>query len=134
MINLKDIAQETKTAKLDYPGYPEFKVTVNLITRPMAQRIHKSCMEVRMSETGIMQEQLNEDKFAVKFIDAAVTSWEGLTGKVIKELMPVDEDAISDDDEIPYSQDNALMLGKNSDQFDKWLNEVVFKLRHFRRK
>jgi hypothetical protein len=133
MINLKDITQETKTATLDYPGYKGFKVKVNLITRPMAQKIHRECMEIRMTESGVMQEQLNEEKFASKFINSAVTGWEGLTGAIVKELMPVDEKAISDEDLVPYSQDNALMLGKNCDQFDKWLNEVVFKLRHFRR-
>ena len=34
--------------------------------------------------------------------------------------------------ELPYNQDNAELLVKNSADFDNWVNEVVFDLENFR--
>jgi putative N-acetylmannosamine-6-phosphate epimerase len=133
MINLKDIAKETKTATLDYPGKKGFKVTVNLVTRTRASKIHKESLQVKMNDLGVMEESINEDKFNNKFVSAAISGWEGLTGAHIKDMLPVDEDAIADEDTIEYTHDNAMMLVQQCGEFDKWLNEVVFKLRHFRR-
>ena len=33
---------------------------------------------------------------------------------------------------MPFSQENAQQLVENSNEFDNWLNEVVFDLDHFR--
>lgn len=132
MINLKDVLQESKTAKIEYPGAKGFYITVGLITRQMANKIRKDCTVTRMSERySSMEETLDENKFAAKFTDAAIKGWEGLNGKIIKELLPV-SDEVKDDDEIPYTQENAEMLIKNSTAFENWVNEVSFKLKYFR--
>ena len=33
---------------------------------------------------------------------------------------------------LPYTEENAQQLVENSNEFDNWLNEVVFDLEHFR--
>ena len=33
---------------------------------------------------------------------------------------------------MPFTQENAQVLVENSQEFDNWLNEVVFDLQHFR--
>ena len=33
---------------------------------------------------------------------------------------------------MDYNSDNAQVLVENSNEFDNWLNEVVFDLEHFR--
>tara|TARA_Y100001963_G_C6724452_1_gene420731 strand:+ start:562 stop:969 length:408 start_codon:yes stop_codon:yes gene_type:complete len=135
MINLKDIAQETRTAVIQFPGMEEFEVTVGLVTRQMSTKIAKESRESRFSETsGMPEERINEDKFVSKFVDVAIKGWDGFKGEYLKQLMPVDESKINDDDLVPFSHDNAVMLMKSSQQFDAWVNEVVFKLKNFRGK
>lgn len=133
MINLKDIAQETKETTLDFPGLEGFQVTVGLVTRQMASKIRKDSMEMRMGDRYSPEEHINEDKFVNKFVEVAIKSWKGLTGSHIKDLMPVDEDKVNDEDTVPFSHDNAVMLMKSSQHFDNWINEVVFKLNNFRK-
>lgn len=132
MINLKDIAVETKQAEIELPGFDGFKVTVNLMTRPKIAKIREECMTIKYTKHGPTNE-LNQDKFADKFSAQAIAKWEGLTGAYIKKLMPVDESAISDDDTVPYSSENASLLLKNSEVFDSWLNDIVFELDNFRK-
>ena len=132
MINLKDVIQDTKTAEIEYPNCKGFMVKVGLVTRPMANKIRKDCTVTKMSERySSMEETIDEDKFSVEFTKAAVKGWSGLTGEHIKSLLPVD-DSVKDEDDIPYSLDNAIMLVKNCSAFETWLNEVVFKLKYFR--
>lgn len=134
MINLKDIAQETRSAVIDFPGMEGFKVTVGLVTRQMSTKIQKESRETKFSErTGLPEDSINEDKFINKFVEVAIKDWKGFKGKYLKDLMPVDESKLDDDDEIPFSHENAVMLMKSSQAFDNWINEVVFKLKHFRR-
>ena len=34
--------------------------------------------------------------------------------------------------QMPYNTENSQLLVENSNEFDNWLNEVVFDLEHFR--
>lgn len=132
MINLKEIAVESKQAEIELPGFDGFKVTVNLMTRPKIAKLREECMTIKYTKSGPIND-LNQDKFADKFASQAIANWEGLTGAHVKQLMPVDESLIKDEDDIPYSNDNATMLLKNSEVFDSWLNDTVFELNNFRK-
>jgi|TARA_R100000084_G_C4652529_1_gene150734 hypothetical protein len=133
MVNLKDVLQESKTAELEFPGYKGFKVKIGLISRQLANKIRKDCTVTRMSDRySSMEETLDENKFAEKFTNAAIKGWEGLTGEYVKDLLPVNDDQVNDEDEIPYNHDNAVLLIKNSTAFEAWVNEVAFKLKYFR--
>lgn len=132
-LNLKDLVVETKQAELEVPGYAGFKVTINLITRAKTAKLKQDCMVTKYSKSGPVQD-LDLDKFISKFVAIAVSGWEGLTGKHLKDLMPVDESLVKDDDVIEFTMDNAVELVRNSEVFDSWLNSHVFELDSFRTK
>jgi hypothetical protein len=77
--------------------------------------------------------ELDEQKFIEKFTREAVKGWSGLKYKHLEELMLVDLSGVEDlEAEVPYSEEDALELVKESATFDSWLNEVVFSLDTFR--
>ena len=43
----------------------------------------------------------------------------------------VDVSELDPDDELPFTQDNAELLMKNSGDFDTWVTEVVGDLENF---
>ena len=67
-----------------------------------------------------------------EFSQAVVKNWKGLKLKYLEDLILVDLKGQNHEDVMPYSQDNAEVLIENSQEFDNWLNEVVFDLQNFR--
>ena len=50
----------------------------------------------------------------------------------LEDLVLVELGSNDPDKEMDYNSDNAQVLVENSNEFDNWLNEVVFDLEHFR--
>ena len=83
-------------------------------------------------KTRGFEESLDEDKFLVEFTDATVKGWKGLKLEYLEDLLLVDLKGQDPKTELEYSSDNAKSLVENSNEFDNWLNEVVFDLDNFR--
>ena len=79
----------------------------------------------------MFEEDLDEAKFVKEFTSATIKGWKGLKLKYLEDLMLVDLQGQDINKEMTYSQDNAEVLVENSNEFDNWLNEVVFDLKTF---
>lgn len=132
MISLKDIALDTKTVEVAYPGMPHFKVRVNYVSRKTSRKLVEDSM-VDKWENGMLIKRQDEDKFLESFVSTVFAGWSGLTVADVEQLMLIDTNS-APETEIPYSADNAAMLMKNSQAFDTWINDTVFKLDTFRSK
>jgi heme-binding NEAT domain protein len=64
--------------------------------------------------------------------DATVKSWKGLKLKYLEDLVLVELGSNDPNKEMEYTIENAIVLVENSNEFDNWLNEVVFDLENFR--
>ena len=58
---------------------------------------------------------------------------ERLKLKYVESLLLIDAANEDPEKELPYSKDNCETLVQNSNEFDTWLNEVVFDLDNFRK-
>ena len=58
--------------------------------------------------------------------------WKGLKLKFLEDLVLVDIKGEDPEMELPFDEPNAQLLVENSNEFDNWLNEVVFDLENFR--
>ena len=82
-----------------------------------------------------MEDELNEKLFSREFSKRAIAGWEGVTIQDVAEFLALDEESITDFDElVEYSVENAHTLVENSSDFDQWLNDKVFELDTFRRR
>ena len=78
------------------------------------------------------EEELNEEVFLKEYTKAVIKGWSGLKMKYLIQLIPVDEDKISDlESELPYTLENAQIMMENSNDFDAWLTETVGDLANF---
>lgn len=132
-MELKNLMVDTKDVWVDYPGSEKFSVQVVNLSRDRLMKLRKSCVETRFDrKTRQPVEELNDEKFVREFTKATIKNWKGLTLTQLETMVLIDAGEASMDTELEYSEDNAVMLVKNSADFDNWLNETVFDLDNFR--
>lgn len=124
---------DTKSAWVDYPGIRGWEIEIANLSRPELVKLRKSCMYSKIDrKTRQPIEELDEDKFVEKFTESTVKNWKGLKVKHLEQLLLVDISGEDPEKDIPYTQEDAVELVKNSGEFDSWLNDAVFDLDNFR--
>lgn len=133
-MSLKSIIVDTKKVTIAFPGHPTFKVTLGAISRELLRKMRNDSMNTEFdSKHRIPIEKLDETKFSELFTAAAVKGWEGLTYRVLSDLVLIDEAGIEDmDATVEYNPEDAAILLKESQIFDSWVNEVVYDIARFR--
>ena len=131
--SLSDLLTPSKTATIDFPGYDGFSVKVTYLAREELLKLRKKSITTKINRrTRQPEEELNEEVFLKEYTKAVVKGWSGLKMKYLVQLIPVDEDKISDmESEVPFTLDNAQIMMENSNDFDAWLTDVVADLVNF---
>ena len=131
-ISLSSLMTPSKTVTLDFPGYSGFSVDVTYLAREELLKLRKKCLTTKFNrKTRQPEEELNEDMFLIEYVRAVIKGWKGLKFRYLEELLLVDVTELDPDDELPYTQDNAELLMKNSGDFDTWVTEVGGDLENF---
>ena len=133
-ISISSLALPSKTVSMEVPGYEGFMVDVNYLTKDEILRLRKICTTKKFGRSSRqIEESLDEERFTKEYIKSTVKGWSGFKIKYLKELMLTgpEIDNLDDDDEVDYSEENALALANNSDTFDSWLMNVAGDLENF---
>lgn len=132
-MNLSELLVDTKSAWVEYPGYEGFEVEVVNLSRPELTALRKRCIVTKFDKTTRKPyEELDEDKFIAAFAAAVIKNWKGLKFKYLEDFVLVDVSKLDPEDTLPHNEDNAVLLLKNSQSFDSWVNDTVFDLGNFR--
>lgn len=129
-ISLKTLLVPSKQVEVEYPGMPGFKVNVSFLSRETLVNIRKKATKTTFKNRQ-PQEELNDDLFLQLYVQAAVKGWSGLTLSYLQELAPVDLTGQDKDQELEYTEENALFLMKSSANFDAFISEIVTDLGNF---
>ena len=132
-MELKSLLVDSKTTWVEFPGLDGFEVELANLSRKELIALRKRCTTNKFNrKTRAFEEQLDDDKFVTEFTDATVKSWKGLRLKYLEDLVLVELGSNEPNSLLPYTGENAQQLVENSNEFDNWLNEVVFDLENFR--
>ena len=132
---LKSLLVDSKTAWVDFPGMEGFEVELANLSRKELVNLRKRCTTNKFDrKTRVFNEELDENKFLSEFSNAVIKSWKGLKLEYLEDMILVDISQQDPESLMPYSEENAKLLVENSQEFDNWLNEVVFDLENFRDK
>jgi len=129
-ISLKSLLVPSKSVSVEYPGFPGFTIELNYLSRDGLINLRKKSTKTSFKGRQT-NEEFNEDLFLELYVDAAIKGWTGLKFKYINLLVPVDVSQFDQEDELAYSKENALMLMKNSTEFDSFISERVNDLGNF---
>ena len=132
-MELKSLLVDSKTTWVEFPGLDGFEVELANLSRKELIALRKRCTTNKFNrKTRAFEESLDDDKFVKEFTDATVKSWKGLRLKFLEDLVLVELGSNEPESMLPYTDENAQQLVENSNEFDNWLNEVVFDLENFR--
>ena len=122
----------SKTVSIDFPDMEGFTVKLCYLARDELMKLRSRCLKQKFNKkTRAFEEQLDEDTFLVEYVKAIIKDWNGLKYKYLKELMLVNVENMKEDDELPFTRENAELLMKNSLDFDTWVTETVGDLENF---
>lgn len=131
-VSLATLLTPSKTVSVDFPGYSGMSVNLCYLGREELIKLRKRCVTTKFNKrTRQPEEEIDEDKFIVEYCKAVIQGWSGIKFRYLEELLLVDVSNLDPEDELPYTQDNAELLMKNSNVFDTWVTEAVGDLENF---
>ena len=131
-ISLASLMTPSKTVALDFPGYTGMSIDLCYLAREELVKLRKKCVTTKFNKkTRQPEEELDEDKFLLEYCKAVIKGWKGLKYRYLEELLLVDVSALDPEDELPFTQENAELLMKNSSAMDTWVTETVGDLENF---
>ena len=94
---LSDLLTSSKTATVEFPGFPGFEVQLTYLARDEMLKLRKKAVTTKLNRrTRQPEEELNEEIFLKEYIKAVIKGWKGLKMTYLVQLIPVDEDKIAD--------------------------------------
>ena len=131
-VSLSSLLTPSKTVSVDFPGYSGMAIELCYLGRDELLKLRKRCISTKFNrKTRQPEEDLDEDKFIIEYCKAVVKGWSGIKFRYLEELLLVDVSTLDPDDELPYTQENAELLMRNSNVFDSWVTEAVGDLENF---
>jgi len=131
-VSLSTLMTPSKTVAIDFPDMEGFSVDLCYLARDELMKLRSRCLKQKFNKkTRAFEEQLDEDTFLIEYCKSIIKGWVGLKYKYLKELMLVNVENMNEDDELPFTAENAELLMKNSLDFDTWITETVGDLENF---
>lgn len=129
-VSLKTLLVPSKSVEVEYPGMPGFVVSLSFLSRETLQNIRKKATKTSFKNRQPVEE-LNDEVFLELYVKESVKGWKGLKISYLEQLAPVDTAGMDLNDELEYSDENALYLMKSSVNFDSFVSEQVTDLGNF---
>ncbi|TKJ30074.1 hypothetical protein CEE39_08535 [bacterium (candidate division B38) B3_B38] len=115
--------------ELEFKG---FELKLRYLDPRTIDRLRRRCITVRRG-----REELDEDKLFRLATEYTFVGFRGLTVAILKRLMPVKQcktpegRVLKDDEEVPFTPQNALFLRENSYAIRQFINEKQLEWKEF---
>lgn len=129
-LSLKNLLVASKETTIEMPGMPGFEVKLAFLSRETLQKLRKKATKTTYKNRQPV-EQVDDDLFLQIYVNSVVLGWSGLKLKYLAELAPIDIGDNDPEQELEFSQEEALGLMKSSTDFDNFVSEKVSELGNF---
>jgi len=125
------MATET-VVDVEFPDVEEFVISLVYLNREDLMKIRNASLTFKFNKrTRQREEEIDNDKFLAAYCERALKGWKGLKVKHLPLLLPVDISGDDGEEEIPYSQEEALSLITNSTVFDQFVTDTMNEFEQF---
>jgi hypothetical protein len=131
-LSLKSLLVPSKAVEIEYPGFPGFKINVAFLSRETLIAIRKKTTKTTYKNRQT-SEEIDDDLFLQLYVQESIKGWSGFKLKYLEQLAPVDLTGQNLDDELVFSEENALFLMKSSSNFDAFISDTVSDLGNFQK-
>ena len=121
----KLIAKET-VIDVEFPDIDGFVVQLVYLGRDDLLKIRNSSLSYKFNKrTRQREEEVDNEKFIEEYARKAIKGWTGLKVKDLPKLLPVDISQMNPQDEITYTEEDALDLLRSSTLFDQFVTDAL---------
>lgn len=131
-ISLKNLLVPSKSVEIEYPGFPGFKIDVAFLSRETLVNIRKKATKTTFKNRQT-SEEVNDELFLQLYVQACIKGWSGFKLAYLEQLAPVDLSGQNLEDDLAFTEENALFLMKSSANFDAFISETVTELGNFQK-
>lgn len=132
-ISLAKLVVPTLEGTFEFPGFPGFNVNLCFISREELVKLRKKASRTKIDKkTRQTVDEVDEELFLQVYVESVVKGWEGLSLETLAQLMPMDLSSVKDKTElVEHTAENALVLMKNSPDFDRFVTDNISDLQTF---
>ena len=135
MSKIKNMIAEQSSIWVEYPDIDGFEVNLAYLNREDLMKIRNASLTFKFNKrTRQREEEVDNDRFLENYAEKAIISWRGLKVKHMPALMPVDISGMDANDDIEYSNEDAIELLKNSTVFDQFITDTMNDFEQFSKK
>jgi len=126
MSKIKNMIAKETTTWVEFPDVDGFEVNLRFLTREELTKIRNASLTYKFNKrTRQREEEIDNDKFLDHYAEKAIVGWKGLKVKHLPVLLPVDISSMDANEEIEYSEDEAVELLRNSSIFDQFVTDAM---------
>lgn len=129
-MDLKNMLLPEKVVTFEFPGCEGLSFDLAFLSKESNQALYKKCQRTKFDRNRNEVEDFDDVLFLKLYVKSIVKSWSGFKLIYLNELLLAD---VGDqgEEELDFSDDNALELMKNSVVFDNWVSGVISDLGNF---
>jgi hypothetical protein len=126
MSKIKNLVAKETTTWVEFPDIDGFEVNLRYLTREDLMKIRNASLTYKFNKrTRQREEEVDNEKFLEHYAGKAIVGWKGLKAKHLPVLLPVDISSMDADDNIDYSEEEAVELLKSSTIFDQFITDAM---------
>ena len=135
MSKIKSLLVKETSTWVEYPDIDGFEVNLRFLTREDLLKIRNASLTLKFNKrTRQKEEEVDSAKFIENYAEKAIAGWRGLKIKHLPLLVPVDIAGLNPNDEVEYSEEDAVEILKNSPAFDQFVSVTLNDFEQFSRK
>ena len=135
MSKIKNLVAKETTTWVEFPDIDGFEVNLRYLTREDLMKIRNASLSYKFNKrTRQREEEVDNDKFLEHYAAKAIVGWKGLKAKHLPVLLPVDISSMDANDNIEYSEEEAVELLKSSTIFDQFITDAMNDFEQFSKK
>jgi len=121
----KLIAKET-VIDVEFPDIEGFIVKLVYLGRDDLLKIRNSSLGYKFNKrTRQREEEVDNEKFVEEYARRAIKGWSGLKVRHLPKLLPVDISGQNADEDVVYTEEDALDLLRSSTVFDQFVTDAL---------
>ena len=135
MSKIKNLIAKETTSWVEFPDIDGFEVNIRYLTREDLMKVRNASLTFKFNKrTRQREEEIDNDKFLEHYAEKAIVGWRGLKAKHLPVLVPVDISDMDPNEDVDYTEDDAIELLKNSSIFDQFITDCMNDFEQFSKK
>lgn len=126
MSKIKNLVAKETTTWVEFPDVDGFEVNLRYLTREDLMKIRNASLTYKFNKrTRQREEEIDNEKFLEHYAEKAIVGWKGLKVKHLPVLLPVDISSMDANENVDYTEEEAVELLKSSTVFDQFVTDAM---------